>query len=48
MTFMFSGHPIINDPIYNSPAFGPNRGKDGEYGKTVEQVKFSNPYAGSE
>ncbi|XP_064641365.1 pseudouridylate synthase RPUSD2-like [Lineus longissimus] len=35
----FLGHPIINDPIYNSPAFGPVRGKGGEYGKTLEQLE---------
>ena len=36
----FLGYPIVNDPFYNSMAFGPNRGKDAEYLKlkTVEQL----------
>jgi hypothetical protein len=29
---MLTGHPIINDSIYNSLAFGPRRGAFGDYG----------------
>ena len=36
-----SGFPIPNDPIYNSPAWGPNRGKGGDFGKSEEQVIMS-------
>lgn len=35
----FLGHPIINDPIYNHiEVFGVNKGKNGEYGKSKEQL----------
>ena len=34
----FLGHPIINDPLYNSPVFGPQKGKNGITGKTDEQL----------
>ncbi|XP_071174832.1 pseudouridylate synthase RPUSD2-like [Mytilus edulis] len=34
----FLGYPIINDPLYNSPAFGPNRGKGGEFWKSDTEI----------
>lgn len=34
----YLGHPIVNDSFYNSLAFGPNKGKGGEYGKSIEQL----------
>ena len=38
LIFLPSGHPIINDPFYNSAAFGPERGKGGVYGQSIEKV----------
>ena len=29
----------MNDPMYNSPAFGPNRGKGGEFWKPEKEVR---------
>ena len=41
-TYLYvTGYPIVNDPLYNSPAFGPNRGKGGKYDRPVEEVGFS-------
>ncbi|KAG9480884.1 pseudouridylate synthase RPUSD2 [Eleutherodactylus coqui] len=34
----YLGHPIVNDPIYNTDAWGPNRGKKGEINKTNEEL----------
>jgi RluA family pseudouridine synthase len=35
----YLGFPIINDPLYNSTAFGPKKGKDGDYnGMTTEEL----------
>lgn len=34
----YLGHPIVNDTLYNCDAFGPERGKGGRYGKTVQQL----------
>ncbi|XP_064611765.1 pseudouridylate synthase RPUSD2-like [Liolophura sinensis] len=34
----YLGFPIVNDPIYNSEAFGPLRGKGGDYGKSEAEV----------
>ena len=35
----YLGFPILNDPLYNSYAFGPTKGKDGNYGvESVEEV----------
>lgn len=34
----YLGHPIINDPIYNVDAWGPEKGKSGKIGKTDEQL----------
>ena len=33
-----SGHPIVNDHIYNTTAWGPSKGKGGDYGKSDEKV----------
>jgi len=35
---MCPGFPISNDPIYNGAVWGPKRGKDGDFGKSEEQV----------
>lgn len=32
------GYPIVNDNLYNSTVWGPYKGKNGEYGKTPEQL----------
>lgn len=34
----FLGHPILNDPIYNSVAWGPSRGQGGHIPKTDEEL----------
>ncbi|KAM3918110.1 pseudouridylate synthase RPUSD2 [Leptodactylus fuscus] len=34
----YLGHPIVNDPIYNTEAWGPNRGKKGEINMTNEEL----------
>ncbi|VDO93283.1 unnamed protein product [Soboliphyme baturini] len=34
----YLGFPIVNDQIYNNEVFGSCKGKDGKYGKTVEQL----------
>ncbi|XP_004082319.1 RNA pseudouridylate synthase domain-containing protein 2 [Oryzias latipes] len=34
----FLGFPILNDPIYGSSAWGPNRGKGGVVGKSDEEI----------
>lgn len=34
----FLGHPIVNDPIYNTDAWGPARGKGGNINKTDEEL----------
>ncbi|KAG8196849.1 hypothetical protein JTE90_027561 [Oedothorax gibbosus] len=34
----FLGYPIVNDPLYNSYCFGPNKGKDGEINKTYTNL----------
>ncbi|XP_059037154.1 pseudouridylate synthase RPUSD2 [Mustela lutreola] len=34
----FLGHPILNDPIYNSVAWGPSRGRGGHIPKTDEEL----------
>ncbi|XP_061467418.1 pseudouridylate synthase RPUSD2 isoform X2 [Rhineura floridana] len=34
----FLGHPIVNDPIYNTDAWGPEKGKDGNINKTDEEL----------
>lgn len=33
-----AGYPIINDTVYNSDVFGPEKGKGGEFGKSQEQL----------
>lgn len=34
----YLGHPIVNDPIYNMEAWGPEKGKGGKIGKTDEEL----------
>nr|XP_002717836.3 pseudouridylate synthase RPUSD2 [Oryctolagus cuniculus] len=34
----FLGHPILNDPIYNSVIWGPSRGRGGHIPKTDEEL----------
>merc|ERR1719264_2356323 len=34
----FLGHPIVNDPLYNSTSFGPEKGKGGRLGKSNDQL----------
>ncbi|XP_018420860.1 PREDICTED: RNA pseudouridylate synthase domain-containing protein 2 [Nanorana parkeri] len=34
----YLGHPIVNDPVYNTEAWGTNRGKRGEINKTNEEL----------
>ncbi|XP_075019743.1 pseudouridylate synthase RPUSD2 [Calonectris borealis] len=34
----YLGHPIVNDPIYNMEAWGPDRGKGGKIDKTDEEL----------
>ncbi|XP_053545742.1 pseudouridylate synthase RPUSD2 [Bombina bombina] len=34
----YLGHPIVNDPIYNTEAWGPNKGKGGHIGKTNDEL----------
>lgn len=36
----YLGHPIVNDTLYNSDAFGPEKGKGGRYGKSLKQVSL--------
>jgi len=33
-----TGYPIVNDPLYNHPVFGPEKGKGGNIGKSDEQL----------
>lgn len=36
---LFTGYPVVNDPLYNHDVFGPNKGKGGDIGgKTDEQL----------
>ncbi|PSN35204.1 RNA pseudouridylate synthase domain-containing protein 2 [Blattella germanica] len=34
----YLGFPIMNDPLYNHPVFGPEKGKGGNIGKTDDQL----------
>lgn len=34
----FLGHPIVNDPIYNTDVWGPAKGKGGSINKTDEEL----------
>ncbi|KAM5129777.1 pseudouridylate synthase RPUSD2 [Mantella aurantiaca] len=34
----YLGHPIVNDPVYNTEAWGPNRGKKGKINKSNEEL----------
>ena len=33
-----SGHPIVNDYLYNTAVWGPKKGKGGDFGKSHKQV----------
>ena len=33
-----SGHPVVNDPLYNHPVFGPEKGRGGNIGKTEAEL----------
>ncbi|MCP9258674.1 Pseudouridine synthase [Dirofilaria immitis] len=35
----YLGYPIVDDYIYNTDAWGATRGKDGNYGKSLEQLR---------
>ncbi|XP_041429320.1 RNA pseudouridylate synthase domain-containing protein 2-like isoform X2 [Xenopus laevis] len=37
----YLGHPIVNDPIYNTEAWGPNRGKGGEVNRTDDELLWA-------
>ena len=32
------GHPVVNDPLYNHPVFGPEKGRGGHIGKTEAEL----------
>lgn len=34
----YLGYPIVNDGLYNSTVFGPDKGKGGNYGKSLSQL----------
>ncbi|CAI4221412.1 unnamed protein product [Auanema sp. JU1783] len=34
----YLGHPIVGDQLYNTDVWGPNKGKNGEYGKGYDQL----------
>jgi len=34
----YLGHPIVNDSLYNCDSFGPDRGKNANYGKGIKQL----------
>lgn len=36
--FSPTGYPIANDPLYNHVVFGPDKGKDGNIGKSDEEL----------
>ena len=33
-----AGHPVVNDPLYNHPVFGPEKGRGGHIGKTEAEL----------
>lgn len=35
---IFSGFPVVNDPLYNHVVFGPEKGKGGRIGKSDEKL----------
>ena len=35
------GYPIINDPLYDNPAWGPGRGKKGEKERDLNDVQLT-------
>ena len=36
----YLGFPIFNDPLYNHSAWGPHRGKSGQYPSNLQEVPF--------
>jgi len=38
VSFAVLGFPIVNDPLYNHVVFGPEKGKDGNIGKSDEEL----------
>ena len=38
----YLGHPIVNDSFYNNDVFGAQKGKNGKFGKSKEQVINTN------
>ncbi|XP_067947120.1 pseudouridylate synthase RPUSD2-like [Watersipora subatra] len=34
----YLGHPIVNDPLYNDDVWGKDKGKNGEYGKSDNEL----------
>uniref|UniRef100_A0A1B6C5M5 Pseudouridylate synthase RPUSD2 n=2 Tax=Clastoptera arizonana TaxID=38151 RepID=A0A1B6C5M5_9HEMI len=34
----YLGYPVVNDPLYNHTVFGPEKGKNGNIGKTDEEL----------
>ena len=36
--FALTGHPVVNDPLYNHPVFGPEKGRGGNIGKTEAEL----------
>mgnify|MGYP001246954667 CR=1 FL=1 len=34
----FAGHPIVNDPLYNHPVFGEERGRAGRFGRPETEL----------
>lgn len=38
----YLGHPIINDPLYNTTAFGPTKGKGADYGGYTNEQLIEN------
>lgn len=38
-SFFISGYPVVNDPLYNHPVFGPLKGRGGDLGgKSDEEL----------
>lgn len=38
LTYLLSGYPVVNDPLYNHTVFGPEKGKGGNIGKSDEDL----------
>ena len=37
-TSIYAGYPVLNDPLYDHPAWGPNKGKKGEGLRDMKEV----------